>query len=185
MKKGVSIILTMVLLAGCLSVLAGCGSGSEMDTYELLDTEGSGKVSFEISEKLGYEGESAEESPHMITLENKENLSVINARLYKDLRESSDITKAENSFESDEYTDFENVTIGDGYSGWSIWKKTPQSTSYETEVIVRDEDEEDRVIALDIQVIQSPEEKGKAFDTEEFVESEDFQNLLNSVRYTE
>ena len=178
MKKIISAILVVILLTLGLFILTGCNKGynKEVETYTIEKEKA--KVSFEFAKDLGYE---ATQSQSKIELYNAENLSRLNIRVYYDYPASSNITKDEKSFYSDSYQDYKKETIGE-YEGWSIYKRAELLTNYEINLKLTKQNEDKKVYAIDINVEQSPLEKGKSFNTDEFVNSEDFQHLLNSIK---
>ena len=169
-------------MAGTFTLL-GCEEkeeyNKEVDTYTVTSVNKKAKVNFELAKELNYEKGTAL-GDNSIKLVNKVDLSSITLRLVYDYKNSTTVTKTEKSFFSDQYKDYKEVEIGD-FKGWSVWKKTKLVTKYEIELILTDPDSDNKVYAIDINVDQSPLEKGREFDTEEFVNSEDFQHLLNSI----
>lgn len=182
MKKILSIMLIVIMLASGLFILTGCEKkyNKEVETYtiERNDEDVDAKLTFELAKELGY---TAKESSHTIALENSENLSKIDVRLVYDYKNSASVTKDEKSFYTDKYQGFQQVELGE-YKGWSIWYKAELMTKYEIELVLTQPDSSNKVYAVDVNVAQSPLEAGKAFNTEEFVNSEDFQHLLNSIK---
>ena len=185
MKKVLSLILTAMLVVTSLFVLSGCGSknenkgySKEVVKYTTLSRNESGEVSFEIAKDLPYEVSKG--LANTFVLKSTENYSEIQVTAYYDYKTSSTITKTEKSFYSDKYHDFQNVKVGD-FEGWSIYNG---EYSYEIEFIVTEPDESNKVYAVDVQVIKSPVMKeNMTFNVKDFVESDDFQHLLNSIEF--
>ena len=189
MKKTILIIglVVVVIAAIILFVILGKNNtdnggttkyNKETETYSVESLNGKAKASFEFAKDSGY---SFEQKDNNGTFKNSENLSSVELRLVYDYKNSSTITKTEDSFYDESYHDYQKVTIA-GYEGWSIIKTTSLMTKYETNLVLTEPDADNKVYALDITVNQSPLNAGQSFNTEEFYNSDDFQHLLNSIK---
>lgn len=188
MKKSLLVLGLVFVLIASVFMLSACQKGTveqtstygkEVNTYTIERDDGAGKMTFEFAKDLGYEGET--ESTSRIKLENSENLSKISVAFYHDYKTSSNITKTEKSFYSEDYHDFKEVEKS-GYKGWEIWKTTSLINNYEVCLVLADSNEANKVYAVDITVEKSPLEDGQAFDTNAFVESEDFNHIIESIK---
>ena len=187
MKKIVIIIIIVLLLITGVFILAKNRSNKtgdnntykkEFETYTINREEQGATLNFELAKDLGYEFSGGD---IRCELRNNENLSTISIGFLYDYKSSSTITKKEEYFSKQVYSDFENKTVA-GHEGWSIYKRAELLTEYETGFVLTEKDADGKVYAVSIDVRQSPLEEGKSFNTEEFVNSEDFQHLLESFK---
>ena len=151
----------------------------EVQTYTVTSKDETGEMTFDFVKDDKYTQADAMVSGIEIT--DSSNYSVIEARLYHDSVFSSTITKEEDDFYADKYHDYKQVTYG-SYSGWEVYT---ESSEYEISLVLNDKDADNKVYAADFKVIKSNMmDDGMEFDINEFVASEDFQNLLNSIQLT-
>ena len=184
MKKS-SILFICVLLV--LVTVTGCKKkevkyNKETTLYSIISSNNKYKVSFELANELGYtlntEGNKA-------TLRHQGNYSVINVTLLYDYSNSASISKKETDFYSDYYKDYKTVKVN-GFEGWSIVKETNIVTDYQTVLVLTSADSDKKVYALDIKVTQSPLQNNKDdFNTINFINSDDFKHLLNTIKIEE
>lgn len=186
MKKSILLIGLIVMLLASMYFFTGCGDNKkgtgyskETQKYSVLSPDKTGELVFEFAKDLPYA--ESKGLPGSFVLKSSENYSEIKARLVHDYANSATITKEEKDFYSDKYHDYQKVTYGD-YKGWCIYNG---EYSYEISLILTEPTEEDhKVYAANIEVRKSPVMKDDmTFDVKEFVESEDFQHLLNSIKF--
>lgn len=187
MKKVLSAVLVAIMLLSGFVVFSGCGEkkeeskagyNKEVDQYVVASSNEKGELSFEIAKDLNYEKMTAGPS---YRIKSKDNMSEISFHIAYDYKTSATITKKEKDFYSDKYHDFAEVTVGD-YKGWSIYYGESQ---YDMGLVLTEPDASNKVYGVVISVRKSPIMKdGMTFDTKEFVNSEDFKHLLNSIKFT-
>lgn len=183
MKK-YKLVLILLLIVGVFS-LTGCKKKEEKHEYnkevEIHSIESINSVkrlSFELAKDLGYNPVISGDTARF---RHPSNYSMIEVQLVRNYRYSSIITKKEEDFYSDYYHDYKQVKVGN-YEGWSIYKTTELLTDYQMNLILTSEDQENKVYALIIKVTQSPLQKDpNSFNTTDFVNSDDFQHLLNTI----
>ena len=179
MKKTLSIALVIILLLSGLFILTGCNNDNKevkenknVDKYEIEASYG--KLSFEIAKDTGYEFEAGTNN---CTLTHNDNKSTIKMYLM-DTSKSSIIMK-ETDFSSSTYTDYKQFEVN-GKQAFSIRK----SNNFEVKIgILLDEYDKEHGKNHGISIVVSQNAlKTKEFDPEAFVNSEVFQNLLNSIK---
>lgn len=188
MKKVISTVLVVIMLLSGVFIFSGCGEkkeeskagySKEVDQYTVKSNDDKGELSFEIAKDLNYEPGSNVATTFRIT--SKDNMSDISFHIAYDYKTSATITKKEKDFYSDKYHDFAEVTVGD-YKGWSIYYGESQ---YDMGLVLTEPDSSNKVYGVTISVRKSPVMKdGMSFDTKEFVNSEDFKHLLDSLKFT-
>ena len=196
MRKIVSIALVIVLLMIGLIILTGCGNnvnnenetGSEneseiveqnngyskqVENYTVKSSDETAEVSFELTAEDNFSQSSALGGG----LELRNEVAKIEVRLLHDSALSSQIHKEEKDFYADKYHDYKEVTVGN-YTGWEVYVDESEYKS----VLVLSEKEEDtnKVYALSMTVSR----EDKSVDLNGFINSEDFQHLLDTVNLT-
>lgn len=182
-------ILFVFLLIICVTSLTACKKKQEEKKYDKETTvysidsaNGFSRVSFELANDLGY---NPVISTNNARFRHMGNYSLIDMTIIYNYPSSSQITKKEEDFYSDYYKDYKTVKIGN-YEGWSVIKETETVTDYEIVLKLTSPDKNNRVYALDIRVAQSPLQKNKDdFNTRDFINSDDFNHLLNSIQIAE
>lgn len=182
MKIKVLLVLLSILL------LPGCSKKEEVikpyykatDNYVVTKSNIDNKVLtfeyiknsiFEVSKKNGA-----------VEIYNPDNLSKIIIYLYHEYSSSNVVSMDKNDFYSESYQDYEKINVGNR-DGWSVYYKSGSITNYEASLTLSDEDSDKKVYAAYIKVLQSPIQSDTMdFNTKEFVEGEDFQHLLNSIK---
>jgi len=178
MKKIVSLVLIMTIMISGLFVLTGCDNKVEenknVDNYE-MDTQ-YGKLSFELAKDTGYEFESSANSG---TLTHKDNKSTI--KFYLMNSSLSSIIMKETDFSSETYTDYKTFEVS-GMQAYSIRR----SNNFEYKIgILLDQYDKDHGLNHGLSIVVSQNAlKTAEFDTKAFVESDVFQDLLNSIKFS-
>ena len=191
MRKIFSIIIIAVMMMTGLVIFSGCGNknedknksdagyNKEMNEYTVKSANDKGELTFKLAKDLNYEPES--KSGVTFRLTSKDNMSDISVHIAYDYETSATITKKEKDFYSDKYHDFKEVTVGE-HKGWSIYYGESQ---YEMGLVLTDRDADNKVYGITINVRKSPVMKeNMSFDVKEFVESEDFKQMLQSMNIT-
>lgn len=189
MRKIISVILIAVMMLTGLVLFSGCGNknenkaeagyNKEMNEYTVKSANDKGELTFKLAKDLNYEPES--KSGVTFRLTSKDNLSDISVHIAYDYETSATITKKEKDFYSDKYHDFKEITVGE-HKGWSIYYGESQ---YEMGLVLTDRDADNKVYGVTINVRKSPVMKeNMSFDVKEFVESEDFKQMLQSMKIT-
>ena len=190
MKKVLSAALVAIMLLSGLFVFSGCGDkndekdgkagyNKEVVEYTIKSANEKGELTFKLAKDLNYEPDSNLGSTYRIN--SKDNMSNINVHIAYDYITSATITKKEKDFYSEKYHDFQEVTVGD-YKGWSIYYG---ESEYQIGLVLTDKDKDNKVYGATIIVRKSPVMKEDMhFDVKEFVESEDFKQMLNSIKFT-
>ena len=186
MKKIVSLSIVLILLISGLFVLTGCenekggnsGYNKEVSTYNIKTKDETADISFEFMKDEKYETTTGVGGSFV--LKNKDNYAEIKISALHDSALSATITKEAKDFYSDKYHDYQKVTVG-SYNGWSIYEG---ESKYETNLMLTEKEAKtNKVYAIDIQVIKSPlMPQDQTFDVKAFVESKDFQHLLESIK---
>ena len=184
MKKIISIVLVVVLLATGLFVLTGCddnkggntATAANMQEYTINATYG-GKFTFSFPNDLGYE---AKEETNKIVLTHKDNKSTVT--IYTMDTSSSSIIMKEKDFSASAYTGYTEIEIN-GHKAYTIAKTNNFSVTYG---ILLDKDERDfntnyKYYGVKIEVAKNSL-KLDEFDPAAFVKTEGFQNFLNSIK---
>ncbi len=189
MKKVLSLALVAIMLLSGLFVFSGCGDkkedgkkdgySKEVVQYSITSNDEKGELSFELAKDLNYEAGSNVATTYRIV--SKDNMSEIAFHISYDYKTSATITKKEKDFYSEKYHDFAEVTVGD-YKGWSIYYG---ESEYKMGLILTEPNDENKVYGVSIDVRKSPVMKeDMTFDTKEFVNSEDFKHMLDSLKFT-
>ena len=133
-----------------------------------------GKLNFEIAKDTGYEFEAGTNN---CTLTHKDNKSTI--KMYLMDTSKSSILMKETDFSSSAYTDYKTFEIN-GMQAFSIRK----SNNFEVKIgILLDEYDKNHGKNHGVSIVVSKNAlKTEEFDPEAFVNSEVFQNLLNSIK---
>ena len=185
MKKLVSSALVVVLLFAGLFTLTGCGENNNGGDsakpagkgYTIKPTYG-GEFYLEFPEDLGYE---AKEEKNSIVLTHKENKSTITVYTL-DTSESSIIMK-EKDFSSEAYNGYKTLEIN-GHKAYTINKSNNFAVTYGI-LLDKDERPENSYKYYGMKVVVSKSSlKLEDFDPAAFVQTEAFQNLLNSIKVT-
>ena len=183
MKK-YRLLLVLVLVLGVFT-LTGCKKdekkqyNKETNIYSVESLNGAARLSFELAKDLGYEDVVGSNEARF---RNKDDYSMIQLVLNYNYKTSASITKKEKDFYSEYYKDYKEVKYGK-YEGWSIVKETSTVTDYEISLVLTEPDQEGKVYAVDVKVTQSPLQKNKEdFNTMSFVESDDFQHILDTLQ---
>ncbi|MBR2704569.1 MAG: hypothetical protein IKE91_03775 [Clostridia bacterium] len=187
MKKVLSAALVAIMLLSGIFVFSGCGDkkeekagyNKEVNQYVVETNDKKGELSLEIAKDLNYETGSNVATTFRIT--SKDNMSEISFHMSYDYKTSATITKKEKDFYSEKYHDYAEVTAGD-YKGWSIYYGESQ---YDMGLVLTEPDANNKVYGVTISVRKSPVMKeGMTFDVKEFVNSEDFKHMLDSLKFT-
>ena len=186
MKKLLSVALVAIMLLSGLFVFSGCGDkkeekagyNKEVVEYTIKSANDKGELTFKLAKDLNYEASSNLGVTYRIV--SKDNMSEISVHIAYDYETSATITKKEKDFYSEKYHDFKEVTVGN-YKGWSIYYG---ESEYQMGLVLTDKDKDNKVYGATIQVRKSPVMKeGMTFDVKEFVNSEDFKQMLNSINF--
>ena len=202
MKKSIFSIFIILITVAELLVFSGCKDkntgnityysdggnsqgkqekvyGKSVQKYSLHNDNQKGTVRFEFVDDKKYD---VEKKDGILIIKNKENFSEIQLELLYDSIYSTKITKEERDFYSYSMHDYQKVTVGN-YKGWSIYNSTMQ---YEINLVLTEpEKQNNRVYAIDIKVKKSPDmSSNMVFEVKDFVESDDFQYMLNSINFS-
>lgn len=194
MKKVLSLVLIMILMVSGLFILTGCennedngnneneskGYNKEVETYTIERDDKSGTFTFELAKDLGYEVQKSSPT-NGLTFVNSTDKSKISIKTYYDYIRSSNITKEAKDFYSDKYQDYEKINIA-GHDGWQIWEVNTSTTNYKSVLVLTEADDSNKVYAVGIEITQSSSTDGAAFNTREFVASEDFTHMIESLK---
>ncbi|MBQ3407574.1 MAG: hypothetical protein IJH12_00015 [Clostridia bacterium] len=186
MKKLISLILVMMIIVSGLFMFSGCGNDKKqgddstngknenVETYELESSSG-GKLTFDMPKDTGYEFST---STNKATLKHKENASTIELYLL-DTSKTSIIMK-EKDFSASAYTDYKETEIN-GHEAYSIKKSNNFSIQYG---ILLDEYNKDNGKYHGLKIVVSKNSlKTEEFDPSDFVETDTFKTLLNSLKF--
>ena len=194
MKKILSIALIIMLLVSGLFILTGCGNNGdnanngntskeyskEVEIYTIERDDKAGTLTFELAKDLGYEVQKSSPT-NGLTFVNSTDKSKISIKSYYDYIRSSNITKEEKDFYSDKYQDYEKINIA-GHDGWQIWEVNTSTTNYKSALVLTEADDSNKVFAVGIEITQSSLTEGASFNTREFVASEDFIHMIESMK---
>ena len=186
MKKVLSIIAVLVLLAAGLFLLSGCGENKNEATTKtnpnakeyVIDATYGGKFTFEFPTDLGYE---AKEEKNKIVLTNKENGSTIS--FYTMDTSKTSIIMKEKDFSSSAYYGYKTLEIN-GHEAFTINRNNDFDITYG---ILFDKDVREGHLGqyYGVKIVVSKSSlKLDQFDPAAFVQTEAFQNLLNSIKVT-
>ena len=185
MKKVISIVLVVALLATGLFVLTGCDdnkggttttTAANMQKYTINATYG-GEFTFDFPNDLGYE---VKEEMNKLIFTHKDNNSTVT--VYTMDTSSASIIMKEKDFSKDAYTGYKEIEIN-GHKAYTISKTNNFSVTYG---ILLDKDERDfntnyKYYGVKIEVAKNSL-KLDQFDPAAFVQTEAFQNFLNSIK---
>lgn len=187
-KKGkVGLIIGIVcgavalIVAAVLIFVISTGYHKKTETFTIKNESRGSELSFDFAaEELGYE---AKDSYNGIEFSNPEDKSSIRVRLY-DANER-DIIKPADSFYSDNYHDWSEIKVGD-YQGFKIYYNAELFGKVEMALVLDMYDEsKSRVDGITLEVVQSPmQPRASEFDPIKFYESEDFQHILKTIKFT-
>lgn len=193
-KKAFLIIFLTLIVSGILTfVILSNTYFKNTETYTLnnfeisrqQDRAGKVEVSFELAKKLNYQVENR--NSYSVKLKNPDNLSSIDVKLLDDTKR--EIIMEEGDFQSERFQDYQLINRH-GFEGYQIFYRTDLYTEFTITLLVNeyeyDKDGEAQTAydGVIIKVTQSPNDDKKIFNTEEFVNSKDFQHLLDSIKVT-
>lgn len=102
-----------------------------------------------------------------------------NQKLYSSNRAAGKLEKED--FKDDKYFDFSKYKVN-GYEGWQVFSRFSDNTvSYRTQLFLEELDD-DFYTFVSIDIDQGTNPLAKDFDVVEYVNSDDFQYLLNSIK---
>lgn len=198
MKKKLSKVVVLLILIFSVFILSACNKKQDGDfvyitdnqireqraynksvkTHSIQDASKTGTVSFEFTDERIFD---VDKSNGILTITNKENQSKVIMEVLHDTVYSNRISKDERDFMGRSARDYKKVNIGK-YSGWSIYIGDNQ---YETTLILTEpEGTSGLVYALNIVVKKSLSmRENVTFDVKNFVESDDFQHILDTIKF--
>ena len=115
------------------------------------------------------------ENGNQLTIYDEVNNETVDIYLYYDYPDSSRIFKGENDFGGDHH-DYAEITIGD-HTGWEVYNGEGE---YKCEYLISDKDADGMVYAVSFRV-QRSSVNPDAFDVKEFVNSDTFATIRESV----
>lgn len=160
----------------------------EVEKYELEEVGKKHKLEVGYAKESGYKKNDSTSS-YMLKLENEADTSKIQVEFYHtNLEKSMAVAKKEEKdFDADKIKNYKKLNIN-GNEGWEVYRvnsTTKKIMSYEAQLFLSEADEKGYTSAVKITVnANSTTDMGKAFDFEKFVQSDDFQYLLNSIKLT-
>ena len=210
MKKTVKLLMFLLLFTGVI-LLSGCGKEEKKEETKKEETKNQvvEKGTFDITKytkevktytvessnkketiNVGYTTESDYKKTdvngtYRLVLENDYNkieLQFYNTNIEKS---STIFRREEKDFDADKIQDFSKYTIN-GNEGWEVYRlnsTTKKIMSYETQMFLGEANSEGLTNAVKITVVPSPvKKKKKNMNLPDFVNSEDFQYLLYSIK---
>ena len=165
-------------------VISGCGKKEEpytkeVETYYIKHSNLDKLISFEFMKSDDY---TVIETNGSIRFINNLNNSKIELYYLYDYPVNKTITKEKKDFTLKSYNNFKKYKKK-YYGGWSIYQTNDFVTNYEINLILTEPDQNDKVYAVYIKVIDSPIKIDEyPFDTKEFVEKADFKHLIDTLK---
>lgn len=204
-KKLVIAVLTLVLGAGVLAV-TGCEKKEvkedqtttttkavakkfdvstytkKVDTYNLEATNKKAKITYGFTSEVGLKDTKAN-ATYRTRFEDTESGASMEVQLFNvKLETSKAVAKhEEKDFDKEKYFDYSKLSIN-GFEGYEVYRKVGSVANYEAQLF-GETDKDGFTTAIKITVVPSGLSKfaGK-FDTAEFVKSDDFQYLINTIK---
>lgn len=188
MKKIISSVLVAVLLCTGVFVLTGCeekkaennttANSANVEKYTINASYG-GEFSFEFPKDLGYE---AKEEKNTMIFTHTENKSTI--KIYTMDTSTTSIIMKEKDFSASAYTGYKEIEIN-GHKAYTIAKTNNFAVIYgiQLEKDERDPNTNYKYYGVKVEVSKNSL-KLDQFDPAAFVQTEAFQNFLNSIKVT-
>ncbi|MBP3255601.1 MAG: hypothetical protein J6M60_03835 [Clostridia bacterium] len=207
MKRILNLVLVVMLLVTGLFVLTGCGNEQvetnqnsakessirelkfdtskytkEVQTYNLKSLNDKAQATFSFVKDSDFE-KILTGRTYQYLFRTKDGVSIrldfSNGKLYASNRSSGKLEKED--FSDDKYFDFSKYKVN-GYEGWQVFSHLSDNTVFYRTQLFLEELEDDVYTYVQIEIEQGNNLAAKDFDVVKYVNSDDFQYLLNSIK---
>lgn len=212
MKKIISLILLVATLFTGLFALTGCGNENEngnakevyenerkeneikelkfdaskytkeVKTYNLKSLNDKAQATFAFTTETDFEKVLTGKT-YRYLFRREDGISIrldfSNGKLYSSNRASGKLEKED--FADDKYFDFSKYKVN-GYEGWQVFSRLSNNTVFYRTQLFLEELEDDEYTYVQIEIEQGNNPSAKDFDVVAYVNSDDFQYLLNSIK---
>lgn len=154
----------------------------ETTTYTIPAYDDTAEVAFDFVKDDKYTVKEGWGSQNMTLFKDESNLSTMKVTLVHDRMAGPNITKEEDDFYDEDFHDYSKVEKG-GFSGWEVYEK---DYGYRIELAISDADDEGKgyAILFEVQKALAGMKDDMHFEVEEFVSSDDFQDIFDTIKLT-